>query len=76
MRWKITPDGEPKDWDQKVLEAEPNRRLSYTWHSYEPEMAEMFGWSDQKLAELRQEKRSKVTCPLLEAGDVLVLRSP
>lgn len=61
VRWKWSPDGEPRDWGQHVLEAEPNRRLAYTWHNYEPEMAEMFGWSDEKLAELRKEKRSKVS---------------
>ncbi len=61
VRWKISADGEYHDWDQHVLESEPYRRLSYTWHNYQPEMAEMFGWSDGKLAELQKEKRSKVT---------------
>lgn len=59
--WKISPEGGYHDWGQQVLEAEPNKRLSYTWHLYEPEMAEMFGWTEEKLAQLRKEKRSKVT---------------
>jgi uncharacterized protein YndB with AHSA1/START domain len=44
-----------------VLEAEPFRRLSYSWHNYQPEHAELFGWSAERLAELRKEPRSKAT---------------
>jgi uncharacterized protein YndB with AHSA1/START domain/DNA-binding transcriptional ArsR family regulator len=61
VRWKITADGEYHDWGQKVLEAQPYRKLSYTWHNYQPEIAKMFGWSDEKLAELQKEPISKVT---------------
>ncbi|GAA4773939.1 metalloregulator ArsR/SmtB family transcription factor [Actinomycetospora chlora] len=64
---------EPHDWDQQVLEADPPRRLSYTWHTYQPEMQEMFGWSDERLAELQQEKRSKVTFEIEEAGGAVKL---
>jgi uncharacterized protein YndB with AHSA1/START domain/DNA-binding transcriptional ArsR family regulator len=73
VRWKMRPDGEFLDWDQVVLESEPSRRLSYTWHTYEPEMAEMFGWSDEKLAELRKEPRSKVTVEIEPAGAAVKL---
>jgi uncharacterized protein YndB with AHSA1/START domain/DNA-binding transcriptional ArsR family regulator len=66
IAWKMGPDDGPHDWDQRVLESEPYRKLSYTWHNYQPEMAEMFGWSDQKLAELQQEKISKVTFEIEE----------
>jgi uncharacterized protein YndB with AHSA1/START domain/biotin operon repressor len=60
VRWSMM--GEPaQDWDQHVLEADPPRRLAYTWHDYRPEMQEMFGWSDEKLAELQQEPISRVT---------------
>ncbi len=53
--------GEPgHDWGQHVLEADPPRRLAYTWHNYQPEMQEMFGWSDEDLARLRQEPVSRV----------------
>jgi uncharacterized protein YndB with AHSA1/START domain/DNA-binding transcriptional ArsR family regulator len=66
--------GEPHhDWDQHVLEADPPRRLSYTWHTYQPEMQEMFGWSDGRLAELQQEKRSKVTFDIEPAGQAVKL---
>lgn len=61
------------DWDQHVLEADPPRRLAYTWHNYQPEMAEMFGWSDERLAELQQEKRSKVTFDIEPAGQAVKL---
>ncbi|MEJ2862607.1 ArsR/SmtB family transcription factor [Actinomycetospora flava] len=61
------------DWDQHVLEADPPRRLSYSWHNYQPEMAEMFGWSDERLAELRQEKISKVTFDIEPAGQAVKL---
>jgi uncharacterized protein YndB with AHSA1/START domain/DNA-binding transcriptional ArsR family regulator len=54
-------DGEPEDLEQAVLEAEPFRRLSYSWHTYQPEHAELFGWSAERLAEVRKEPRSKVT---------------
>jgi uncharacterized protein YndB with AHSA1/START domain/DNA-binding transcriptional ArsR family regulator len=61
----------PHDWEQHVLEADPPRRLAYTWHNYQPEMQEMFGWSDEKLAVLREEPISRVTFeiePVAEAA--------
>ncbi|WFB06002.1 SRPBCC family protein [Streptomyces sp. LX-29] len=72
VRWKINPNGEFHDWGQKVLEAEPQRRLCYTWHTYEPEIAEMFGWSDERLAELRKERISKVAFELEPLGNAAV----
>lgn len=70
--WSMSGE-EPHDWDQQVLEADPPRRLSYSWHNYQPEMAEMFGWSDERLAELQQEKRSKVTFDIEPAGEAVKL---
>ncbi len=49
------------DPDQVVVEAEPYRRLSYTWHSFSPELAERLGWSDELAATLAAEGRSTVT---------------
>jgi uncharacterized protein YndB with AHSA1/START domain len=71
--WRMSADDDLHDWDQRVLEAEPNRRLSYTWHNYQPEMAPMFGWSDERLAELRKERRSKVTFEIEPAGPMVML---
>src|SRR5205085_2630786 len=59
--WQSGPDGEPAARDTVVLESEPFRRLSYTWHNYQPEHAELFGWSDEQFAELVKEQGSKVT---------------
>jgi uncharacterized protein YndB with AHSA1/START domain/DNA-binding transcriptional ArsR family regulator len=49
------------DPEQVVLESEPYRRLSYTWHSITPEWARANGSSDELLAKLASEPRSKVT---------------
>ena len=39
------------DPEQVVVESDPFRRLSYTWHSMTPELAERFGWDDAFLAQ-------------------------
>jgi uncharacterized protein YndB with AHSA1/START domain len=49
------------DPEQVVLEAEPYRRLAYTWHAVTPELAKHFGWDDELRATLAGERRSKVT---------------
>ncbi|MGW7516165.1 ArsR/SmtB family transcription factor [Streptomyces sp. NPDC054796] len=69
VKWKMSPDGESHDWGQVVLESEPYRKLAYTWHNYQPEMAEMFGWSEEKLAELRKEQISKVSFEIEPLGE-------
>jgi uncharacterized protein YndB with AHSA1/START domain len=53
------PDGEFEHLDQRVLEAEPGRRLSYTWHAFQPMHRELFD-SDEEFEAARGE-RSKVT---------------
>src|SRR5918994_227710 len=49
------------DPEQVVLESEPYRRLSYTWHTLTPELAEVHGISDEARAKVAGEGRSKVT---------------
>jgi uncharacterized protein YndB with AHSA1/START domain/DNA-binding transcriptional ArsR family regulator len=49
------------DDEQVVLEAEPYRRLSYTWHAITPEWAAALGFSDEVRDRLAAEPRSKVT---------------
>jgi uncharacterized protein YndB with AHSA1/START domain/DNA-binding transcriptional ArsR family regulator len=66
--WQSGADAAPQDLDQVVLESEPHRRLSYTWHNYQPEHAEFFGWSDEHFAELVKEQRSKVAFDIEPAG--------
>ena len=50
MKWE---DGsEVRDLDQVGLESEPYRRLSCSWHTYQPECSEMFGWTEEQFAAL------------------------
>jgi uncharacterized protein YndB with AHSA1/START domain/DNA-binding transcriptional ArsR family regulator len=71
--WQMGPDGEPRDLGQVVLEADPHRRLAYTWHLPQPEHAEILGWSPQLLARLRREPRSRVAFDLEPAGATVKL---
>jgi len=72
--WKMGPRLESRDYGQVVLAVEPGRRIAYSWHNYEPEIAEMFGWDDERLAALRRERISKVSFTLEAAGEVVALR--
>lgn len=67
------PDEEPKDQGQVVLESDPYRRLSYSWHKYQPEHAVVFGWSDEKMAELLEEPQTRVAFDIEETGGVVKL---
>ena len=50
------------DPEQIVLESDPYRRLSYMWHTFTPELADVHDeLSDELVAELAGEARSKVT---------------
>jgi uncharacterized protein YndB with AHSA1/START domain len=74
--WSITFDtdwrtGSPMSWnhrglkitdpEQVVLESEPYRRLSYTWHTFTAEWAASFDFADEARERLTSERRSKVT---------------
>lgn len=72
VRWSMTGE-QPRDLGQVVLESEPGKRLSYTWHNYQPEMKEMFGWTDEQFAELVTEPRSTVTFDIEPAGSAVKL---
>ena len=50
VRWKSDPNGEFEELGQRVLVAEPGRRLSYTWHTLQPMHRALFG-SDDAFAE-------------------------
>ncbi len=73
LLWQEGPDEEPRDLGQVVLEAEPGRRLSYTWPPPQPHHAERFGWSAERLAELQREPRSHVRFELEPRGDAVKL---
>jgi uncharacterized protein YndB with AHSA1/START domain/DNA-binding transcriptional ArsR family regulator len=49
------------DPQQVILEADPPRRLSYTWHGISPQLARAVGWSDEFIVVASAEPRSKVT---------------
>lgn len=52
---------EMRDPEQVVLVSDPYRRLSYTWHTFTPEWAKAHDVSDEALAALVKERRTKVT---------------
>ncbi|MEU7203953.1 metalloregulator ArsR/SmtB family transcription factor [Streptomyces sp. NPDC045470] len=58
--WPVEAGGEPQDLGQVVTEAEPGKRLAYTWHTLQPMHQKMFGMSDAEFAEAVKE-RSKVS---------------
>lgn len=63
--------------EQVVLEAEPYRRLAYTWHTFSPEWRETIGksvgFSDEFLDRVAAEPRSKVTFEIEELGALVKL---
>ncbi|PRX96378.1 ArsR/SmtB family transcription factor [Allonocardiopsis opalescens] len=73
VRWRMSPGDEPRDLGQVVLESDPPRRLSYTWHTMQPEHQEMLGLSDEEFAKAAAEERSRVTFELEPSGDAVKL---
>ncbi len=71
--WQDAPDAEPKDLGQVVLAADRPHRLSYSWHGFQPEHAEFFGWSDEEYRERLREPRSKVDFTIEPHGPVVRL---
>src|SRR5581483_4941683 len=62
-----------RDPEQRVLVADPPRKLSYTWNKMPPEFAASWGMDPEFAARLSQEPRSKVTFELEPAGDTVKL---
>jgi DNA-binding transcriptional ArsR family regulator/uncharacterized protein YndB with AHSA1/START domain len=58
---------------QVVLESEPYRRLSYTWHTFTPEWAAAYDVSQEHLARVAGERRSKVTFDIEPLGEMVKL---
>jgi uncharacterized protein YndB with AHSA1/START domain/DNA-binding transcriptional ArsR family regulator len=71
--WQEEPDEQPRDRGAVVLEAEPPRRLSYSWPTVERRHAELLGWSPERLAELQREPRSRVRFELEPVGEAVRL---
>jgi DNA-binding transcriptional ArsR family regulator/uncharacterized protein YndB with AHSA1/START domain len=58
---------------QVVLESEPYRRLSYTWHGFTPEWAAKAGRSEKERARMAAEPRSRVAFDIEEVGPLVKL---
>ena len=56
------------DPEQVVVEAEPYRRLSYTWHTFTPEWAASLDLTEDARDRLAAEPRSKVTFEIEALG--------
>ncbi len=61
------------DPEQVVLESEPYRRLSYSWHSFTPELAESLHLTEEARERIAAEQRSKVTFDIEPLGDLVKL---
>jgi uncharacterized protein YndB with AHSA1/START domain len=61
------------DPEQVVLESEPYRRLSYSWHSFTPELADSLELTEEARSHIAAEGRSKVTFDLEPLGDLVKL---
>ncbi|GLW06878.1 ArsR family transcriptional regulator [Microtetraspora sp. NBRC 13810] len=58
---------------QVVLESDPPRRLSYTWHTFTPEFGKAHGFEEDLVARMAAERRSKVTFDIEPAGPIVKL---
>jgi len=56
------------DPDQVILESDPFRRLSYTWHTITPEWAAAVGMDEATADVWRAEPRSKVAFDIEDVG--------
>jgi uncharacterized protein YndB with AHSA1/START domain/DNA-binding transcriptional ArsR family regulator len=61
------------DPEQIVIEADPYRRLAYTWHTITPEFAKSVGWDDDMQGQLSKEGRSKVSFDIEPVGQMVKL---
>ncbi|MEI5101013.1 metalloregulator ArsR/SmtB family transcription factor [Streptomyces sp. PmtG] len=61
------------DPEQVVLECDPYRRLSYTWHTFTPGFAKAVDVDDETFAKIAAEKRSKVTFDIEPQGETVKL---
>jgi DNA-binding transcriptional ArsR family regulator/uncharacterized protein YndB with AHSA1/START domain len=73
VRWRSGPDGPIEDLDQFVVESYQHRRLAYSWHTYQPGHAELFGWTDEELALMRAEPPSTVAFDIEPTGAAVKL---
>jgi uncharacterized protein YndB with AHSA1/START domain len=72
MTWE-EQGGKTTDPAQVILESEPYRKLSYTWHTFTQQWAEAVGVDDDTLAKIAAEPRSKVTFEIEPVGEMVKL---
>jgi uncharacterized protein YndB with AHSA1/START domain/DNA-binding transcriptional ArsR family regulator len=61
------------DPEQVVLEAEPYRRLAFTWHTFSPELNASHGFTEEVSERIATEARSKATFEIEPVGDAVKL---
>lgn len=61
------------DPEQVVLEYEPYRRLSYSWHTFLPAMQSRMGLDDEAFATISSERRSRVAFEIEPVKDTVKL---
>jgi uncharacterized protein YndB with AHSA1/START domain len=71
LTWK-EGDATISDPDQLVLEAEPPRRVAYTWHSFSMDWARTHGFDKEMVDLLSAEPRSRVLFEIDEVEDGVV----
>jgi uncharacterized protein YndB with AHSA1/START domain/DNA-binding transcriptional ArsR family regulator len=72
MAWKLGEVVMDRD-DQRVLEADPPRRLSFTWHALTEDFLASYGDTPEWNAKAAAEPLSKVTFEIEPAGSVVKL---
>jgi uncharacterized protein YndB with AHSA1/START domain len=73
MAYHLSTGVTVNDPAQVVLEADPYRRLAYTWHTFTPEWARAYDVDDATLATFAAEPRSKVTFDIEDLGGTVKL---
>jgi DNA-binding transcriptional ArsR family regulator/uncharacterized protein YndB with AHSA1/START domain len=58
---------------QVIVEADPYRRLAYTWHTFTPEWAARYNFSEEERAAFASEPRSTVTFDIEDQGTLCKL---
>jgi uncharacterized protein YndB with AHSA1/START domain/DNA-binding transcriptional ArsR family regulator len=71
MRWELGVAVD--DPEQVVVDADPPRRLSYTWHTMTPELAESMGMAEDAQQRIAAERRSTVTFEIEPLDDLVKL---
>jgi hypothetical protein len=72
MTWNLFA-GTIADPAQVVLESEPYRRLSYSWHTFTPEFFDHLELDQDARERISAEPRSKVTFEIEQLGDLVKL---